>query len=110
VVAGVVVAGVGAADAGAMPDETGIPDQLAAMVYQELRERGLHNDPVGMDVPDMTTLLALQRTGLEILDSQPVMLEARKIKSPEELALLESGGRDGGRVRHDLPDAPPRRR
>ena len=37
----------------------------------------------------MTTLLALQRKGLEITDSQPVMLEARKIKSDEELALLD---------------------
>jgi Xaa-Pro dipeptidase len=42
-----------------------------------------------MDVPDMTTLLALQRHGLEIADSQTVMLEARKIKSADELALLD---------------------
>ena len=42
-----------------------------------------------MDVPDVTTLLALQRAGLEIVDSQPVMLEARKIKTEDELALLD---------------------
>ena len=42
-----------------------------------------------MDVPDMTTLLALQRKGIQVADSQPVMLEARKIKSPDELALLD---------------------
>jgi Xaa-Pro aminopeptidase len=74
---------------GAMPDETGVPDALASMIVEELRERGLERDPVGMDVPDMTTLLALQRHGLEIADSQPVMLEARKIKSEDELALLD---------------------
>jgi Xaa-Pro aminopeptidase len=74
---------------GAMPDETGVPDDLAAMVFEELRERGLEREPVGMDVPDMTTLLALQRKGLRIVDSQPVMLEARKIKSADELALLD---------------------
>jgi Xaa-Pro aminopeptidase len=74
---------------GAMPDETGIPDDLATMIYEELRQRGLENEPVGMDVPDMTTLLALQRAGLHIVDSQPVMLDARKIKSPDELALLD---------------------
>ncbi|MGD0716199.1 MAG: M24 family metallopeptidase [Gaiellaceae bacterium] len=72
-----------------MPDQTGVPDALAAMVFEELRERGLDRDPVGMDVPDMTTLLALQRAGLEISDSQPVMLEARKLKSEDELALLD---------------------
>jgi Xaa-Pro dipeptidase len=74
---------------GAMPDETGVPDALAAMVFHELSERGLAGEPLGMDVPDITTLLALQRTGLEIADSQPVMLEARKIKSEDELALLD---------------------
>ena len=74
---------------GAMPDETGIPDALAAMVWEELRERGLHEEPVGMDVPDVTTLLALQRKGFHIADSQPVMLEARKIKTEDELALLD---------------------
>src|SRR5438067_12652309 len=46
---------------GAMGDETGIPDALAAMVLGELSERGLADDPVGMDVPDATTLLALRR-------------------------------------------------
>jgi len=74
---------------GAMPDETGVPDALADLIWQELHERGLDTEPVGMDVPDMTTLLALQRKGLEIGDSQPVMLQARKLKSPDELALLD---------------------
>ena len=74
---------------GAMPDETGVPDDLAQMVHDELRERGIEGEPIGMDVPDMTTLLALQRAGLHVVDSQPVMLEARKLKSPDELALLD---------------------
>ncbi len=74
---------------GAMPDETGVPDALASMILHELQERGLDGEPVGMDVPDVTTLLALQRAGLHIVDSQPVMLEARKIKSEDELALLD---------------------
>jgi Xaa-Pro aminopeptidase len=74
---------------GAMPDETGIPDALAEMIYGELRERGLEDEPVGMDVPDVTTLLALGRKGIEVADSQPIMLEARKLKSEDELALLD---------------------
>jgi Xaa-Pro dipeptidase len=74
---------------GAMPDATGIPDGLAAMVHAELAERGLEREPVGMDVPDVTTLLALQRKGIVVADSQPVMLEARKLKTEDELALLD---------------------
>jgi Xaa-Pro dipeptidase len=74
---------------GAMRDETGIPDHLAGLVHTELAERGLTAEQIGVDVPDMTTLLALQRKGLQLTDSQPVMLEARKLKSEEELALLD---------------------
>ena len=74
---------------GAMADETGIPDGLAAMIFEELRQRGLDREPVGLDVPDMTTLLALTRRGIHIADSQPVMLNARQIKTEDELALLD---------------------
>jgi Xaa-Pro aminopeptidase len=74
---------------GAMPNSTGIPAALGDLIHRELSERGLANDPVGLDVPDMTTVLALRAKGLELADSQPVMLEARKIKTDDELALLD---------------------
>ena len=74
---------------GAMPDATGVPDSLADLIERELRDRGLEREPLGADVPDMTTVLALRRRGLELADSQPVMLEARKLKSEDELALLD---------------------
>jgi hypothetical protein len=66
---------------GAMPDATGVPDDLAELVAHELAERGLTDEPIGVDVPDMTTTLALQRKGIHLADSQPVMLEARKIRA-----------------------------
>jgi len=74
---------------GAMPDSSGVPDALAELVFEELRERGLDGEPLGIDVPDMTTLLALQRKGIHAADSQPVMLDARRLKSEDELALLD---------------------
>ena len=74
---------------GAMPDETGVPDALGKLIRDELAERGLAGEPVGVDIPDVTTLLALQRHGIEIADSQPIMLEARKLKTEDELALLD---------------------
>lgn len=74
---------------GAMADVTGIPDKLAKMVFEELRERGVEKEPIGLDVPDMTTLMALHRQGIHTVDSQPVMLEARKLKTDDELALLD---------------------
>jgi Xaa-Pro dipeptidase len=74
---------------GAMPDETGVPDALAARVAHELRERGLQGEQVGVDVPDMTTVLALQRGGIALADASRVLHEARKIKTPDEIALLD---------------------
>jgi Xaa-Pro aminopeptidase len=74
---------------GAMPDPTGVPDSVAELIWTELHERGLENEPLGVDVPDYTTVLALQRRGLHLADSQPVMLDARKLKSEDELALLD---------------------
>jgi len=74
---------------GAMPDATGVPDALAELVFEELRERGLQDEPIGVDVPDYTTVLALGRRGIHLADSQPVMLEARRLKSEDELALLD---------------------
>ena len=74
---------------GAMPRETGVPDALAARIHRELADRGLAGEPLGIDLTDMETLYSLQRQGIETADAQPVMMRARAIKSPEEIALLE---------------------
>jgi Xaa-Pro aminopeptidase len=74
---------------GAMPRETGVPDALAARIHRELEERGLAGEPLGIDLTDMETLYSLQRLGIETADAQPVMMRARAIKTPEEIALLE---------------------
>jgi Xaa-Pro aminopeptidase len=74
---------------GAMPVETGVPDRLASTLALELRERGLLDEPVGVDMADLVTLDALQRHGIQVTDGSRVMLEARKIKTAEEIALLD---------------------
>jgi Xaa-Pro aminopeptidase len=74
---------------GAMPVETGVPDSLAKRIAFELHERGLSNQPLGIDMADLVTIEALQRAGIAITDGSRVMLEARKIKTAEEIALLD---------------------
>src|SRR4051812_19624458 len=74
---------------GAMPVETGIPDRLGEQIAHELREHGLAGEPLGVDMADMLTLEALRRAGVEVMDGSQVVLEARKIKTPEEIALLD---------------------
>jgi Xaa-Pro aminopeptidase len=74
---------------GAMPEETGAPDLLAGHVFDALREFGLDGAPVGLDITDMETLSSLKRRGLHVDNAQRVMLGARKIKTEDEIALLQ---------------------
>jgi Xaa-Pro aminopeptidase len=74
---------------GAMPEATGVPDLLAGHVYEELRELGMLDGKLGIDLTDMETLFSLQRRGLTIGDAAPVMQAARKIKTDDEIALLD---------------------
>jgi Xaa-Pro aminopeptidase len=74
---------------GAMPRETGVPDALAARIERELAERGLADEPLGIDLTDMETLASLHRQGIATADAQPVMMRARAIKTADEIALLE---------------------
>jgi Xaa-Pro aminopeptidase len=74
---------------GAMPEATGVPDVLAGHVADELRELGLAEEPLGIDLTDMETLASLHRRGLVTADAAPVLQEARKIKTADEIALLD---------------------
>jgi Xaa-Pro aminopeptidase len=74
---------------GAMPPQTGVPDTMAAQVAEALAEHGLAGEPVGSDIPDMVTIAALARAGVQLTDGTQVILEARKIKTEDEIALLD---------------------
>ena len=74
---------------GAMPRQTGVPDLLAGHIFDELREHGLEREPLGIDLTDMVTLASLHRLEIPTANAQPVMLSARKIKTQDEIALLD---------------------
>jgi Xaa-Pro aminopeptidase len=74
---------------GAMPQATGVPDLLAGHVFEVLREAGVEGEPLGIDLTDMETLASLARRGIHTADAQPVMLHARRLKTEDEIALLD---------------------
>jgi Xaa-Pro aminopeptidase len=74
---------------GAMPEQTGVPALLAGHIYEVLREHGLEREPLGIDLTDMETLASLHRRQIPTADSQPVMMQARKLKTTDEIALLD---------------------
>jgi Xaa-Pro aminopeptidase len=71
-----------AAEAAIWADET-----LAA-----IRERGATGNVVSVDRLGTPAFLALQERGVRIVDSAPVTQEARRVKTPEEVALFELNG------------------
>ena len=74
---------------GAMPRQTGVPDLLAGHVFEVLRELGMEGEPLGIDLTDMETLASLGRRGVRVADAAPVMQAARRIKTVDEIALLD---------------------
>src|SRR6201993_1885532 len=51
---------------GAMTPEMGRAEDVAKKIRIELEKRGLHKEPVGIDIVELPVLFALQREGREI--------------------------------------------
>jgi Xaa-Pro aminopeptidase len=75
---------------GAFPPGAGVAEEVARKIKRELAEYGLANEPLGVDVIELPILFALQAEGIQVVDGQQVFMEARRIKTPDELTLLTS--------------------
>jgi Xaa-Pro dipeptidase len=53
-----------------------------------LKAAGVAKMPVGVDIIEPPMMFELQKAGLKVADGQQVMLEAREVKSSDEIALL----------------------
>lgn len=73
---------------GAFHPGAGIADDVAGKIARVLAEHGLQDEPVGIDVAEMPVLAALKEHHLDVVDGQQVFLEARRIKTADEIALL----------------------
>ena len=73
---------------GAFHPDAGIADDVAAKIKAELEAYGLLGEPVGIDVVEMPVLAALQRAGITAVDGQQIFMEARRIKTRDEISLL----------------------
>ena len=73
---------------GAMSPEMGRAENVARKIKVELEERGLHKEPLGVDVIEPPILFALQKEGITVVDGQQLMSDARVIKTQDEISLL----------------------
>ncbi len=73
---------------GAFHPAAGIAEDVAAKVVAVLNEHGLAGAPLGIDVAEMPVLAALAAAGVRTVDGQQVFMEARRIKTRDEITLL----------------------
>jgi Xaa-Pro aminopeptidase len=73
---------------GAFNPAAGIAEEVAAKIRRELDRHGLATAPVGVDLAELPVLAACEAAGLEVVDGQQVFLDARRIKTPDEITLL----------------------
>jgi Xaa-Pro aminopeptidase len=73
---------------GTVSPSFGLMEHHAKEIAALLREAGVHNTPIGVDIIEPPMMFELQKQGLNIVDGQQTMLEAREIKNVDEIALL----------------------
>jgi Xaa-Pro aminopeptidase len=66
----------------------GLMRRHAEEIASLIREAGVADMPLGVDIIEPPMMFELERAGLKVADGQQVMLEAREIKSADEIALL----------------------
>jgi Xaa-Pro dipeptidase len=74
---------------GTIPAKVGMVEVEATEILQYLRKYGVDKRPLGIDIVDIPLLKALEKAGIEVADGQAPMVDARMIKTAEEIELLK---------------------
>ncbi len=75
---------------GSIPAEAGMVPMEANEIVEYLKKYGVDKKKLGMDLVDIPLLRALEKAGIEVVDGQCAMVDARIIKCDEEIQLLKS--------------------
>jgi len=73
---------------GTVPPSAGLMEKAAKEIKAMLVEAGVADQPIGVDIVEPPMMFELQKQNLEVRDGQQVMLDAREIKSMDEIMLL----------------------
>lgn len=73
---------------GSVPVEAHLFSKAAKEIHDLLKIEGVADMPLGVDIVEPPMLFALQAEGIEVRDCQQIFLEARQIKSMDEITLL----------------------
>lgn len=75
---------------GTVSPESGLMQRAALEIKAVLEANGVAYMPVGLDLVEPAMLFELQKVGLDIRDGQQTLLDAREVKSMDEIMLLNT--------------------
>lgn len=90
---------------GAVAPQAGLMKAAVSEIKSILAAEGLADTPIGIDIVEPPFLFAMESQGLRIADAQQSMLEARVIKSIDELILLNQAAAMVDGVYQDIVEA-----
>lgn len=89
---------------GAVAPSAGLMEAAVREIKSLLVEAGVADYPVGVDIVEPPFLFEMQRQGLTVVDAQQLMLDAREIKSSDEIMLLNQAAAMVDGVYQDIVD------
>ncbi len=90
---------------GALPPGMKVENSFAKQIKRVLGEYGVDKAPIGVDMMELPMLRALEREGLEIVNGQQAILNAREVKTPDEIELLKQAASMVDAVYEDIARA-----
>jgi Xaa-Pro aminopeptidase len=90
---------------GAIAPDVGLMTSAVGEIKRLLADQGLDGQPVGVDIIELPFLAEMQRQGLTVVDAQQLMLDARQIKSADEIMLLTQAAAMVDGVYQDIVEA-----
>jgi Xaa-Pro aminopeptidase len=90
---------------GAVAPSAGLMESAVRQIKGLLTDAGVADQPVGVDIVEPAFLFEMQRQGLSVVDCQQLMLDARVIKSSDELLLLTQAAAMVDGVYQDIVEA-----
>ena len=90
---------------GSVAPDAGLFTAAVREIEDLLRQAGVADAPLGVDIAEPPMIFELQRQGLTVADGQQVMLDARQIKSADEIMLLSTAAAMVDGVYFDIAEA-----
>ena len=70
---------------GGLPPQMNVQGDFAKQIKKALVHFGIEKEPIGIDIMELPMLRALEKEGILVVDGQQAMLDAREVKTGDEI-------------------------